>query len=320
MLKKRKLSVYIPSASTMTEESAEQVKKTLLLSCDDDLTIKISPEVCRLLPSTVFVNSLNIVRINTNLLPGHDLALTSRMVFNATLMPSVISNIVATFLSDDKLRINPGKCGDCMFPLHKSWKGLSVNCKSSSSCIVCRFSLISSTSAISTCEVCNGFIAHEHCIDRIETKMCQKCTPLDERVNCVGCTNVVCKTVNGSSECTTCMGHLCRTCQEKSKCNSCFEFTCDGCQTKCMECDEGFCNTCWTLDVFECRLCSGKLLCRKCSASNVSCDVCHHTTSVCVLCSTFNTCGICNQRVCEDCNCRCESGDYDTMDNSDDDY
>jgi hypothetical protein len=322
--KKRKFSASTPKPSTAvitTTEKAREVEQSLILG-DEHLTMHVPAEVWRLLPSTVFVNSLNIARINTKLLPGHNQTLTSRVVSNVTCMPLVISNIVAIFLSDDSVRMDPSKCADCMFDLHKRSKGISVNCKSLSTCIVCRLDIVSSKSAISplTCDVCNGYIAHEDCIDRVQTNTCFKCTPRESRMNCVGCRDITCKPVHSNSKCTTCNSYMCQTCQTKSECGSCFELTCNDCQTRCLECDEGFCATCFTAQAFDCRICADKSLCRKCSTSNSSCDVCYRTTSVCVLCSTFNTCGTCSRRTCEDCECNCESRECDNDDYGDDEY
>lgn len=316
--KKRKSNIALcthttTAVTTTAEKSARQVEQYLLLSCDDKFAIHVSPKVCQLLSSMIFINSLNIARINMKLLPAHNLTLTSHVVSNVTHIPMVISNIVVMFLSDDHIRIDPNTCGDCMFPLHKRYEGLSVNCKSSTTCIVCMFDIVSSSLAISlhTCEVCNGFIAHEDCIDHIQTNTCFKCTPREKRVNCVGCRYITCKAIRSSSKCTICKSYLCKTCQKKSKCGSCFALTCYDCITRCLECDEGFCATCWNDETFNCSVCSDKPLCRECSIINASCNVCHLTTSTCVLCSTFTTCGICDRRICGDCECSCKCDDYE---------
>jgi hypothetical protein len=310
MLKKRKQNV---------KKYAKHVEQTLLLLCDEKAVVHVQPdEVCRLLPSTVFVNSSNMANINFKRLPGHNIALTSHIVSTITLMPTVISNIIVMFLSNDKLRIDPTKCEECMFPLHKSLKGLSINCKSHLKCIACSSSLIS-TSAISQvkCNICNGFIAHEGCIDRVRGNMCEKCVPLENRLQCICCHNIAFEQ-DVYSTCTTCYGYLCRSCKKKKKCMGCFQNICEDCQENCMECNDRFCNTCWNAEAFDCRFCSNFSLCRKCSTSNASCDVCQLSTDVCVLCSTFDTCALCNQRTCEDCTCRCDSNDCD--DYMSDDY
>ena len=312
MSKKRNYSAVreVPKCVSRSEKLVQQVLDDLLQSAEDNFSVQISAELAQSMPLTVFVDSLNIARINMCRLPGHDLEITSHFILKFTPVSNVIAKIVTNFLSDDYVKQEPETCGDCMFPLHKKSQGMSVNCKSFSQCILCKLDILSLEASPVQCCTCNGYIVHEECVADIQTTKCLKCVPRENRVQCVGCNFITYRKVKPATKCTSCTGYVCVSCREETKCSSCFELTCTQCQICCIECDRRYCSNCWDIESFDCHRCSDRLLCRNCSSSSTVCTICYKNSRACVLCSDFSTCNFCGHRTCENCDCNCEIDDF----------